>query len=157
MLFRSVSQSRYTSSVANLYMSILAMEKTAGLLDQNLKNLEKLYQSTSNAVKVGVSEQTDADQISVQVSSMQSRINATKRSLEMLYNSLALQLGRGVDYHITLTQDLTEVMNADAAMELLYTDFNLDQNYDEHTYLQLEYHLVLLTHHILHHLGILLY
>ena len=106
------------------------MEKTAGLLDQNLKNLEKLYQSTSNAVKVGVSEQTDADQISVQVSSMQSRINATKRSLEMLYNSLALQLGQGVDYHITLTQDLTEVMNADAAMELLYTDFNLDQNYD---------------------------
>jgi outer membrane protein TolC len=79
---------------------------------------------------VGVSEQTDADQISVQVSSMQSRINATKRSLEMLYNSLALQLGQGVDYHITLTQDLTEVMNADAAMELLYTDFNLDQNYD---------------------------
>ena len=48
----------------------------------------------------------------------------------MLYNSLALQLGQGVDYHITLTQDLTEVMNADAAMELLYTDFNLDQNYD---------------------------
>jgi outer membrane protein TolC len=119
-----------TSNVANLYMSILAMEKTAGLLDQNLKNLEKLYESTSNAVKVGVSEQTDADQISVQVSSMQSRINATKRSLEMLYNSLALQLGQGVDYHITLTQDLTEVMNADAAMELLYTDFNLDQNYD---------------------------
>lgn len=119
-----------TSNVASLYMSILAMEKTAGLLDQNLKNLEKLYESTSNAVKVGVSEQTDADQISVQVSSMQSRINATKRSLEMLYNSLALQLGQGVDYHITLTQDLTEVMNADAAMELLYTDFNLDQNYD---------------------------
>ncbi|MDD3478829.1 MAG: TolC family protein [Paludibacteraceae bacterium] len=119
-----------TSNVANLYMSILAMEKTAGLLDQNLKNLEKLYQSTSNAVKVGVSEQTDADQISVQVSSMQSRINATKRSLEMLYNSLALQLGQGVDYQITLTQNLTDVMNADAAMELLYTDFNLDQNYD---------------------------
>ena len=119
-----------TSNVANLYMSILAMEKTEGLLEQNLKNLEKLYQSTSNAVKVGVSEQTDADQISVQVSSMQSRINATKRSLEMLYNSLALQLGQGVDYKITLTQTLSDVMNVDVAMELLYAEFNLDQNYD---------------------------
>jgi len=119
-----------TSNVANLYMSILAMKKTEGLLEQNLKNLDKLYQSTLNAVKVGVAEPTDADQISVQVSSMQSRINATKRSLEMLYNSLALQLGQGVDYEISLTQSLSDVMNVDVAMELLYTEFNLDQNYD---------------------------
>ena len=119
-----------TFNVANLYMSILAMEKTEGLLEQNLKNLGKLYQSTLNAVKVGVAEQTDADQISVQVSSMQSQINSTKRSLEMLYNSLALQLGQGVDYKITLTQTLSDVLNVDVAMELLYTEFNLDQNYD---------------------------
>jgi len=124
------TEQNITSNVASLYMSILAMEKISGLLDLNLKNLEKLHQSTLNAVNIGVAEPTDADQISVQVSSMQSRINSTNRSLEMLYNSLALQLGRGVEYKLTLTQSFTDVMNADAAIELLYTDFNLAQNYD---------------------------
>ncbi|HPB84988.1 MAG TPA: TolC family protein [Paludibacteraceae bacterium] len=84
-----------TSKVATVYLSILAMEKTTDLLEQNLKNLQNLFETTLNAVKVGVVEQTDADQISVQVSSMQNGINVTKRSLEMLYNSLALQLGKG--------------------------------------------------------------
>jgi outer membrane protein TolC len=89
-----------------------------------------LYESTLNAVKVGVAEQTDADQISVQVSSMQSGINITKRSLEMLYNSLALQLGQGVNCKITLTQTLDDLLNVDVTMKLLQTDFDLSQNYD---------------------------
>ncbi len=124
------TEQNIASNVAGLYMSILAMEKTETLLDQNLKNLEKLYKSTSNAVQIGVAEQTDADQISVQVSSMQSSINATRRSLKMLYNSLALQLGQGVTCEISLTQTLDDVINVGVAMELLYTELNLDENYD---------------------------
>lgn len=119
-----------TSSVTSLYMSILAMEKTKNLLDLNLKNLQTLYESTANAVKVGVMEQTNADQISVQVSSMQSSINTTERSLEMLYNSLALQLGQGVGCYITLTQNLDELLNVEVAMELLHTELDLSKNYD---------------------------
>lgn len=119
-----------TSSVTSLYMSILAMEKTKNLLDLNLKNLQTLYESTANAVKVGVMEQTNADQISVQVSSMQSSINTTERSLEMLYNSLALQLGQGVGCYITLTQKLDELLNVEVAMELLHTELDLSKNYD---------------------------
>ncbi|MDD3405460.1 MAG: TolC family protein [Paludibacteraceae bacterium] len=119
-----------TSSVTSLYMSILAMEKTKSLLDLNLKNLQTLYESTANAVKVGVMEQTNADQISVQVSSMQSSINTTERSLEMLYNSLALQLGQGVGCYITLTQKLDELLNVEVAMELLHTELDLSKNYD---------------------------
>src|SRR5574344_1723301 len=119
-----------TSSVTSLYMSILAMNKTKSLLDLNLKNLQTLYESTANAVKVGVMEQTNADQISVQVSSMQSSINTTERSLEMLYNSLALQLGQGVGCYITLTQKLDELLNVEVAMELLHTELDLSKNYD---------------------------
>lgn len=119
-----------TSKVATVYLSILAMEKTTDLLEQNLKNLQNLFETTLNAVKVGVVEQTDADQISVQVSSMQNGINVTKRSLEMLYNSLALQLGQGIDCKITLTQTLDELLNINMVVELLQTDFDLSQNYD---------------------------
>ena len=77
--------------------TIEAMEKTVELLDKSLIDLENLYNITENSVKVGAVEQTTADQIKVQVASMRSAINSTNRSLEMIYNALALQLAAGAD------------------------------------------------------------
>ena len=65
------SESDLRNTTSYIYMSILAMEETVGLLDNNLKNLQKLYEMTQHSVLVGVAEQTDADQISVQVSGME--------------------------------------------------------------------------------------
>jgi outer membrane protein TolC len=113
-----------------IYMSILAMEETVGLLDSNLVNLKNLYDITLNSVHVGVAEETDADQIAVQVSSMESTINSTKRSLEVLYNSLALQLGCGVGSRLVLTQTLDDLLNAESMIALLNTEFDLNRNYD---------------------------
>ncbi len=117
-------------NTTSMYMSILAVDQTIGLLEDNLKNMEELYQITLNSVKVGVAEETAADQISVQVSSMQSAINSTKRNKEMLYNSLALQLGCGVNAEIVLTQKLDDILSVEEAMKLLKSDFVLDNNYD---------------------------
>ena len=111
-------------------MSILAMESTVDLLDQNLENLKKLHEMTENSVKIGVAEQTTADQLLVQVATMQTSINSTKRSLEMLYNSLILQLGCDVSTKLVLTEKIENLLNVDSAMELLNTQFDLDSNYN---------------------------
>ena len=124
------SESDLRNTTSYIYMSILAMEETVGLLDNNLKNLQKLYEMTQHSVLVGVAEQTDADQISVQVSGMENQINTTKRSLEMLYNSLALQLGCGVEKEIVLTQTLDDLLDSESMVSLLHTDFDLERNYD---------------------------
>lgn len=118
------------SSVTTIYMSILAMESTVDLLDQNLENLKKLHEMTENSVKIGVAEQTTADQLLVQVATMQTSINSTKRSLEMLYNSLILQLGCDVTTKLVLTEKIENLLNVDSAMELLNTQFDLDSNYN---------------------------
>ena len=124
------SEQDIKSSVTTIYMSILAMESTVDLLDQNLENLEKLHQMTENSVKIGVAEQTDADKLLVQVATMRTSINSTKRSLELLYNSLILQLGADVDSKLVLTDKIDDVLNVDAAMSLLNTKFELDSNYN---------------------------
>ena len=117
------------SSVETYYITALAMEKTVGLLDKTMVDLEKLYEITENSVKAGVAEQTTADQIKVQVASMRSAINSTNRSLEMIYNALALQLATGADVKLVLTDELDNVLNVEEALNLLASDFNLSSNY----------------------------
>lgn len=117
------------SSVETYYITALAMEKTVGLLDKTMVDLEKLYEITENSVKAGVAEQTTADQIKVQVASMRSAINSTNRSLEMIYNALALQLAAGADVKLVLTDELDNVLNVEEALNLLSMDFDLAKNY----------------------------
>lgn len=119
-----------TDQVKTLYFSALAMEETVTLLEKNSDNLKRLHSYAEQSVKVGVSEQTDADLISVQVATMQTTISSTKRSLEMIYNAMRLQLGISSETEIELANTLEELME-DAVEETTYGDsFVLDNNYN---------------------------
>ena len=118
------------NQVKSIYYSILVMEETLNLLEKNLVNIEKLYETTQRSVEVGVAEQVDADQLSIQVATMRTTINTNKRSLEMLYNSMRLQLGVSAKTPIVLTQTIDELINVDNAMSLLGEEFVLGNNYD---------------------------
>ena len=52
--------------VKTLYYSALVMEQTVELLHRNLDNMKELYKYTEESVKVGIAEQTDADQLLIQ-------------------------------------------------------------------------------------------
>lgn len=119
-----------SKSVRSVYLSILVMEKTVSLLDSSLVNLENLERTTINAVKAGAAEQVDADQISIQVNSMKNNINSTARSLEMLYNTLQLQLGADINTKIELTGSLDDILNTDGIKSLLLESFDINNNYD---------------------------
>lgn len=118
------------SNVTKTYMSILAMESTVTLLEKNLENMEKLHKMTEKSVKIGVVEQTEADKLLVQVSTMRSGIHSTKRALEMLYNSMMLQLGADVNTKLVLTEKIENLINVNEAMSLLNTQFEIDSNYN---------------------------
>jgi outer membrane protein TolC len=119
-----------SKGVRSVYLSILVMEKTVALLDSSLVNLQNLERTTINAVKAGAAEQVDADQISIQVNSMKNNINSTNRSLEMLYNSLQLQLGADINTKIELTGSLDNILNTDGIKSLLLENFDINSNYD---------------------------
>ncbi len=118
------------ANVTNVYVNILATQETVELLRKNMVNLETLYNMTENAVKVGAAEQIDADQLSVQVASMESAINTTDRAIEVLKSTLQLLLGVDASTEITLTNKLDDILNADEAMKLLSSELVLEDNYD---------------------------
>ena len=124
------TEKEVTDQIKTLYYSALVMEETTSLLEKNQGNLEKLLEFTEQSVHVGVSEQTDADLISVQVASMKTTINSTKRSIEMIYNAMRLHLGLDVNSEIELTQNIDELMDTGKSLSLVETDFVLSNNYN---------------------------
>ena len=118
------------ANVTNVYVNILATQETVELLRKNMVNLETLYKMTENAVKVGSAEQIDADQLSVQVATMESAINNTDRAIEVLKSTLQLLLGVDASTEVVLSNKLDDILNADEAMKLLSSELVLEDNYD---------------------------
>ena len=116
--------------VETLYFSALVTEETIRLLEENLGSMRKLYAITQNSVNVGVAEQTDADQLQVQVATMESSITSARRSLEMIYNSLRLQLCLDEDAEIVLTDRIDDLFNLGTTGALLSEPFDIDRNDD---------------------------
>lgn len=118
------------SQVQQIYYSALVVEETIDLLEKNLESLTNLYKITQTSVDVGVTEQTEADQLSVQVATMESTINTTKRSLELAYNSLRMLLCVDTDVEIILTDELESMFNRDKIDDLFSETFILERNHD---------------------------
>lgn len=129
-LSKQKSEQEIRNQVKSYYYSALVMEETVELLEKNLENMKTLLESTNNAVKAGVSEQIEADKLQVQVLSMETGINSTKRSLEMIYNAIRLQLGADVNSEIVLTQKIDDLLNLEVTLALISNEFNLENNYD---------------------------
>ena len=129
-LTRQMTEQQTRSNVKNVYVSILVMEQTVGLLDSSLANLTSLAATSQAAVDVGAAEQVDADKLQVQVASLKNSINSTKRSLQVLRNSMLLQLGADVNSTLELTTSVDEILNVDNAVQLLGQGFDITKNYN---------------------------
>ncbi len=126
---RQQTEQTTRSQVKNVYVSILIMEETVGLLDSSLANLERLATTSQEAVNVGAAEQVDADKLQVQVATLSTSINSTRRSLQVLRNTLLLQLGADVNSTVELTTPIEQILNVEGAMAFLNESFNIEKNY----------------------------
>jgi len=124
------SQRDTKNQVRSLYYSVLIAQNTIDLLTSTTDNLKKLYVHVDNAVKAGIKEQTDADQIAIQVYSMQNTLNTNKRNIEILTNALVLLLGLPVDAKIEITDNLETLDISFSTMNLLSENFNIEKNPD---------------------------
>ena len=127
---RQQTEQQTRSSVKSVYVSILVMEQTVGLLDSSLANIERLAATTQASVDVGAAEQVDADKLQVQVASMRNSINRTQRSLQALRNTMLLQLGADVNAELELTTGVNDILSVDNATQLLSHGFDITRNYN---------------------------
>jgi outer membrane protein TolC len=112
------------------YHAILIADENKKILELNLANIETLAKSTADMVRVGVAEQTDADQLKVQVATVMNGIKTVERHVELAYNLLRFQLGADAGAEIELSQTLDDLMAEKEVQETLAATFNPDDNYN---------------------------
>ena len=112
------------------YFTALITEENMKILELNLNNIEKLAKTVDDMVRIGVAEQTDADQMKVQIATMINAIKTVERYLELAYNLLRFQLGVEANTEIELTQTLDELMTETDTTEILTSEFDIDTNYN---------------------------
>ncbi len=109
------------------YLSLIAMEART-IVENNLDNLRDLLEKTRAMVDVGMAEEVDFDQLSVQLGMLSDALRAADRQLEMSLNMLRLQMGLTADVEIMLTDNLDGILEqADFATSMTKA-FELQNN-----------------------------
>ena len=122
------SESDLRGSVMSSYVSVLALQSIAGLLDSSLVNLEGLAEMTQHAVEAGASEQTTADQLRVRVNTLRNSINSQNRNIELAKSSLKVLLDVPVETELELTENIDDILSPDRVMQLLAENFDVRNN-----------------------------
>jgi outer membrane protein TolC len=110
------------------YVSVLALQSIAGLLDSSLVNIQDLERITQYAVDAGAAEQTAADQIRVRVNALKNSINVQRYNIELAMSSLKVLLDVPVETELILTEDLDAVLSPERVISLLAENFVMDNN-----------------------------
>ncbi|MFV0520985.1 MAG: TolC family protein [Mangrovibacterium sp.] len=116
--------------VVDAYYAILLAERTKEILDQNIDNLIKVYGQTEMMYKAGVAELTDVDQISIQVTMLESSLRTTNRQIASAYDMLKLQIGINPSSTLQLTETLDDFFAPESFYIALLRAFNIDENID---------------------------
>jgi outer membrane protein TolC len=116
--------------VANSYYLVLISERTLEIIEQNLANMRKTYENTKAMARVGIAENTDADQLEVSVTMLENSVRSTERQIELYYNMLRFQLGLDINAEIMLTERLDEILDRVNFRAVLNQSFYLENHID---------------------------
>ncbi len=117
------------SQVIESYYLVLISEESLKILETNVENLNEVYRKTEPLVRVGMIEQVELDQLSVQVSSLTNSVRSAERQYETTKNLLRVQLGVTADTELELTQSLTDFLSENL-LEGIDHSFVPQQNLD---------------------------
>lgn len=112
------------------YQTILISNEMHKILRSNYENMKGLLAKTKEMVTVGALESTSADQLSVQVASMENAIKQNERQIELAENLFRLQLGLDVNTYISLSDSIGSFVNDAEVASLLLEPFVLNNSYD---------------------------
>jgi len=118
------------AQVINSYNLILISMRSKDILEQNVLNIEDVLSRTKALVTVGILDETDTDQISVQKMMLANSVRTADRQLELATNLLRMHLGISTDTEIILKDDLLKIMALSDVEASINKIFEIEKNHD---------------------------
>lgn len=114
------------NTVSMNYHLVLLTKANYDLLTRNVNDLKDLFKKTQAMVKAGAMEQTDADQLQVQVNLLENMLKNTERNIELVTNTLKIELGMNVADELVLTQSLDDLIASQNDLLLLTLPYEME-------------------------------
>ena len=116
--------------IVNTYYLVLVVEKSKEILKSTFENIEKTAFEIDELLSVGYVEETDADQIKLNVSNIKNSLNSIDRQVDLSYKLLKIQMGFELDINLELTDNLNDIISNIYYEQLVNEQFILENNID---------------------------
>lgn len=100
------SENDVKAAATTSYLSVLIAQESKKTIEDSRKNLEKSYNNIVQLAKVGMAEQTDADQLKVQLMVLDNNLRAADRNIQLAKSALITALGAPPASDVQLTETL---------------------------------------------------
>ncbi|MBI9054627.1 MAG: TolC family protein [Bacteroidales bacterium] len=117
-------------TVTNTFYIILITEHSLNIINDNIKNIESIYNHTANMYNAGLAEKTDVDQLSINLSQLKNTSNSVKRNITLSYSMLKFQLGIEPSLNIVLNESLDEIMEKSDFESSILKELDINENVD---------------------------
>ncbi|MBK9290523.1 MAG: TolC family protein [Bacteroidetes bacterium] len=111
-LSRERTELEVLSGVTEAYYMALLTAESQRIISQNLANMQQLFEKTNALAAVGMIEQTNVDQLEVQMMALRNALASAERQHEMALNLLRLQLGLQPETELQLTDQLEQLLQS---------------------------------------------
>lgn len=116
------------ANVTDTYYALLVYKRTIDILNQNLADMEDIQKHTQYAFDAGTCEQTDVDQIRVNVTQLKNTINSTERNYEVTKRLLVLQMGLPISTKINPSENLDDMIIEGTVAQMDSSNFDITKN-----------------------------
>lgn len=115
-------------NIYNSYYIVLVTEHLVNIVEANLVDMVKIQKHTENLYAAGALEESDVDQIRITVGQLKNTLMSMKRTLDVNYNLLRIQLGLKAGTPLTLTDPLEAFLGEEGITKLFSIEFDVTDN-----------------------------
>jgi len=135
-LAQTGSENDVKAAATTSYLSVLIAQESKKTIEDSRANLEKSYNNVVQLTKVGMAEQTDADQLKVQLMVLDNNLRAADRNIQLAKSALITALGAPPATDVELTESLDyffeneQITEPSGSVETSITMKQLDMSID---------------------------
>lgn len=114
----------------NAYGNVLFTEEGIYIIEKNVATLEENLKQTREIYKNGFGEEESVEQLEITLASLKSLLSKSQKLKNISYKMLNITLGSPIETTLILTDNLNSLTNKNTQLELLGSDFNLENHID---------------------------